>query len=282
MAVAFRPDNLEAALRIRKQENATVFAGGTDLMVKNRVWSGTIPQFNQPLLFIGHLPELRQIIFQDEMLVIGAACTFSQILRAKGIPDYIRYPILEIASPAIRNMATIGGNICNSSPAADILPMLYALDATLVLQTEGGTYEMAVSDFITGPGRKNLMPDQILAAVRIPLGRAWSCLYRKVGTRKANSISKVSFYAVSDMQGRNLIDVRIALGAVAPVVVRCREAENLLTGLTADEIPNVISYVTEKYSKLVNPIDDVRSSKNYRQYTAEHLLKYYLSEVLST
>ncbi|MDD4080648.1 MAG: FAD binding domain-containing protein [Eubacteriales bacterium] len=266
MAVAVYPRNLAEALRILEIQSPLVLAGGTDLMVKR---AGTYPD-ECPVMYIGNLPELRQISRQGEELRVGAACTFTELLASPLLPDYLRVPLAQIASPAIRNAATIGGNLCNASPAADALPMLYALDAHFILVSAAGECRMPVRDFFLGPGKTMLAAGQLLAEIRIPIREGWRCIYRKVGMRRANSLSKLSFYALSDCAGGRLQDIRIAFGAVAPTVVRSREAEmKILSGLPVEEIILM-------YNGLIKPIDDARSSSRYRREACIRLLKQYL------
>ena len=274
MVKAYRPLNLEEALRVQTTLRAQVLAGGTDLMVRRgRVLSG-----GRPVLYIAHLDELRQITRSADGLRVGAACTLSQLLASPLLPDYIKQPIAQMASPAIRNVATIGGNLCNASPAADALPMLYALDAALCLQSEGKTEWVSVQDFILGPGRTRLNEGQLLTQIRIPLRQGWRCFYHKVGMRRANSLSKLSFYALAEHTPGHLKDVRIALGAVAPTVVRSREAElEIISGnrpLSSEQLQSILA----QYDTLLKPIDDARSNASYRREISLRLLRQYLRE----
>jgi CO/xanthine dehydrogenase FAD-binding subunit len=277
MAIAYRPLSLTEALRIRSSGNTQVLAGGTDLMVKRGRFSPVVC----PVLLISQLEELRQIVRCGDELRIGASCTLTGLLRSPLLPDYLREPLAQMASPAIRNVATIGGNLCNASPAGDALPMLYALDAMLYLQSEAGGEEVPVQDFILAPGRTRLHEAQLLTEIRIPLRRGWRCTYRKVGMRRANSLSKLSFYALSDRPAGCLRDIRIAFGAVAPTVVRSREAElEILSGISLppeDQLRRALAC----YDKLLHPIDDARSSQVYRRAVSLRLLAQYLREEMS-
>jgi CO/xanthine dehydrogenase FAD-binding subunit len=277
MVNVYRPLNLMDALTIRISEHVHVLAGGTDFMVKRRRLSPD----DRPVLCISQLKELRQIVRNRDELCIGAACTLSELLMSPLLPDYLKRPISEMASPAIRNIATIGGNLCNASPAGDALPMLYALDAVLYLQSVAGQEVVAVQDFILAPGKTQLGDEQLLTEIRIPLLRDWHCTYRKVGTRCANSLSKLSFYAIADRSAQCLRDIRIAFGAVAPTVVRCREAEQAI--LYGIHLPTVdyLQQITAYYDGLLKPIDDVRSSHTYRRAVSLRLLKQYLMEEIS-
>lgn len=280
MVKAYRPVNLSEALEIRSKEKTIIFAGGSDLMVKHRTWSGVAPDFPYPLLLIGHLEQLQGISVNNNTLKIGAACTLTQILNDRKIPDYIKLPISQMASPSIRNIGTIGGNICNSSPAGDTLPMLYALEARLEIQTKNSTYSVDIADFITGPGQNKLKPDEILSQINIPLPDYNCCFYRKVGSRKANSISKLSFFGLAHTTASHMHEVRIAMGAVSPTVIRSLEAETLLKGINCSQIPQLLNSILACYTNLLNPIDDLRSTKEYRKKAALELLKYFLVKEL--
>lgn len=277
MVKVYRPINLEDALHIRLSVHARVLAGGTDLMVKR----GFLSAEEHPVLYISRLKELRQITSKKDELRIGAACTLSELLISTLLPDYLKGPLAEMASPAIRSIATIGGNICHASPAADMLPLLYALDAVLCLQSSAGEEAVAVQSFILGPGKTRLGEDQLLTEIRIPLAQGWRCTYRKVGMRRANSLSKLSFYALADRQTGRLRDIRIAFGAVAPTVVRCREAELAILSAKGLPLADHLQPILARYDKLLQPIDDVRSSRVYRRAIALRLLTQYLEKEMS-
>lgn len=273
MVSVYRPLNLREALCIRHTENAQVLAGGTDFMVKRRRFLSE----KHPVLCISQLKELQQVYRCADSLCIGTACTIADLLSSSLLPQYIKEPLAQIGSPAIRNVATIGGNLCNASPAADALPMLYALDAVLCLASEGGEETVPVQDFILAPGVTRLGKGQLLLEIRIPIERDWQCLYRKIGMRRVNSLSKISFYAIADHLAGRTRDVRIAFGAVAPTVVRCREAEQeILSGM---QLPGSawLRPIIAHYDSLLQPIDDARSSRIYRRTVALRLLETYLT-----
>lgn len=264
-------------------------AGGTDLMARHRPAGGTIARFPLPLLAVGHLEALRGIRLRDDTLEIGAACTLSAFLESPHVPEGWKPPVADMASPAIRNIGTIGGNIGNASPAGDSLPLLVALDAQVVLASASGTRSLPVAAFITGPGRTERRPDELLTAVRVPVPeKERSYWYRKVGPRQANCLSKVSLFGWWESDGDTLMDCGVALGAVAPVVVRSREAEALLAGgsLSRLAIPGshkgqgvreaFLRAVTER----VRPIDDQRSTAAYRREVAWRLLDQWLDEMV--
>lgn len=281
MVRAYRPGNLFEALEIRGEHDTVVLAGGTDLMVKNRVWSGVIPRFSKPVIFVGHLQELRKLYLESGVLHIGAATTLSDLLEDPLVPEYVKKPVAQMASPSVRSLATLGGNICNSSPAGDALPMLYALDASITIQSKESVRKIPISDFITGPGAHVLKNNEIVTGIQIPVQGFDHIYYKKVGARKANAISKASFFAVSKRQGSRILEVRMAMGAVAPTPVRSLSGEALLKDQDQKRIPMLVESVTSHYSSLIRPIDDTRSTGRYRHKVAMLILEHYLMKELA-
>lgn len=279
MVGALTPRTLAEALAIRKADPVIPFAGGTDLMVKRRSWSGTRPSFENPVLFLGEIEELKTIDLGEDYLRIGAAATLTAVLKDKATPEILQRAVLEMASPAIRNAGTLGGNICNASPAADALPPLYALGATVLLQSVAGSREIPIAEFITGPGKTVLAEDELLVAIQIPTTGFDRFYYRKVGTRKADALSKVSFAGLAKIHGESLEEIRIAIGAVAPRVVWNPEAENLLKGKKVDDLPKLAADVMTIYEKEIRPIDDQRSSADYRRKVAIRLIGDFLRSI---
>jgi CO/xanthine dehydrogenase FAD-binding subunit len=274
------PSTLEEALNIRGGLKCLIYNGGTDLMVKYKSWSSTIPKFPCDLLYIGDLKELQTIEIRAEHLILGSAVKLAQILQDRRIPEYIKYPIRQMGSPAVRNAGTLGGNLCNASPAGDTLTMLYALDATVTLANAKGFRLMKVSDFVLGPGKTGLAPEEILTYITIPLHHFNRIEYEKIGSRKANAISKLSFYGVALVEGSRIEQVRIAFGAVGPTVIRIESAENLLLGADLVDIPELEDDFYAYYEKGIVPIDDVRSTKNYRKQVAMRLLREFIKKEL--
>lgn len=276
MVNCYNPKSLKEALNIRKNKSVILFAGGTDLMIKMKSWSGLSPKFEQDLLFIGHLKELRNIKYKNGCLKIGAACTLTEIIESKVVPYYIKDIVSNMASPAVRNIATIGGNICNSSPAGDILPLLYALNTRLILESVDGKREINIEDFIYDPGKNNLRENELLIEILINLEEFNIVCHRKVGTRKANSISKASFIGFANISNKKIEDIRIAFGAVAKTIVRCRDIEERLKGMNDKDITDNLLKIKESYSNLINSIDDQRSDKEYREKISIKLLESFL------
>ena len=278
MVKVFIPQSLKEALRIRKEEKAIPFAGGTDLMVKRGRLRGLAPYFEKPVLFLHKVKELTGVKFEEGRVRIGALSTLSEILENRDIPLILKYAIAEIASPAIRNLATIGGNICNASPAGDTLPPLYVMNARVVLSNFTSEREMKIMDFIKGPGSTDLKEEELLKEIIIPVEFFNIVFYRKVGTRKANSLSKVSFAGVARLDDGIIKDIRISFGAVAPTPLRAPEIEEEIIGKNKVKIIAKIPDILEKYARIIRPIDDQRSTARYRKTISLKILEYFLKE----
>ena len=269
------PRGLGEALGLLASESGVwkPFAGGTDLMVL--LEAGKLAHRNY--LNLWNLKELRGIEVTDDRISLGALTTYTEVqqhpvLRAE-------FPMLcqaasETGGLAIQNRGTLGGNIVNASPAADSPPALLAYDAELELISAAGSRRVAYSSFHQGYKQMDIQPFELLA--RVHLAREKQKLihyYRKVGTRKAQAISKVCFAAVARMDNEVIQEIRIALGSVAPIPLRCLKTEDALRGRRADQI----SFGTSALEREITPIDDIRSTKDYRLQVSLNLLEDFLA-----
>lgn len=278
MVDAYSPNTLKEVINIISNEECTIFAGGTDLLVKNKRWSGLTPSFDNNVVFISDIGELRQIKIDKEAIIIGAACTFNDICKNKIVPQYIKNVFLKMASPAIRNIATIGGNICNSSPAADSLPILNALESEVILKSDKGERTISLDEFICGPGQNIISKDEILTEIRVPLKDFNIKTYRKIGTRKSTALAKVSFVGLAELSEGIIRDIRLSLGSVAPTVVKSKEIENQIINMSKKDTLN-IEKIKQKYNNIIEPIDDQRSTSNYRREVCLRLLEDFLKKL---
>lgn len=273
MVKSYHPETLEEALKIRSEAHCIPYAGGTDLMVRYRRGPGLVPGFDRPVMFIGHLPELTTISEKNGEFSVGACVPYTDIIRHHHTPEILRQACSLIGAPAVQNLGTMGGNICNASPAGDTLPPLAILDASLTLVSVAGEREMSLMSFFTGPGQTILRNDELLSTIHFRLPHCTAEAYRKVGTRKANALSKVSFAGFMLKEGNILSDLRIALGAVAPTVVRSRELENRLIGQPVTDLTDLIDGVLKSYTALIQPITDQRSDADYRKTVSLRLIE---------
>ena len=256
------------------------FAGGTDLMVL--LESGKLPHKNY--LNIWSLAALRGIEVSAEHVTLGALTTYTEVQSHAILRD--QFPMLcqaasETGGLAIQNRGTLGGNIVNASPAADSPPALLAYNAELELLSVRGSRWVPYQSFHTGYKQTIMLPDELLARIRLP--RLWPDLrhyYRKVGTRKAQAISKVCLAATARVYEGRVDHIRIALGSVAPVPLRCRKTEAVLQGTTLDE--SAIDKARSELSREIVPIDDIRSTRDYRLKVSLNVLEDFLRQLRST
>lgn len=253
----------------------TPFAGGTDLMVL--LEAGTLKP--RRLLNIWSVTELGGIVTSPDTIGIGALVTYTELLES----DIVRreLPLLgaaarETGAIAIQNRGTVGGNIANASPAADLPPALLVYDAVIEVGSARGRRHVPYAEFHRGYKQMDLAPDELILSVNLPRGRgAWKQAYRKVGTRRAQAISKICFAAAAEIADGAVGDVRIGLGSVAPTVVRARTAESVLRGRRLG--PGLIDDARAALALDIAPIDDVRSTASYRRRVASNLLEDFLS-----
>ena len=251
--------SLGEALSILRDDRRTPIAGATDLYVALNF--GTL----QPRKFldIWSVNELRDISMKGTTLVIGALATYTSLIRSPLVAD--RLPMLveasrQVGGLQIQNRGTLGGNVANASPAGDSLPVLAAVDAVIVLRSADEERRVPITDFYTGYRATVMRPSELIIAIEIPPveGRQW---FRKVGTRAAQAISKI---VVAGVRNRA---PRIAFGSVAPTVVRVPDTERALAGgATIDEAARILS-------REIAPIDDLRSTAEYRMRVATNLLR---------
>lgn len=281
MEKTLRPETLKEAVEMMAGTGAIPLAGGTDLMIRHKRQGGLIPRFEKPVLFIGHIEELGLVVSEKSCVSIGPCCTYSSLMNDHRLPEILRTCIQNIAAPAIRNRGTLGGNICNASPAGDTIPVLSALGASVVLSKADGRRIMLIDEFITGPGTTIREDDELLTGIIVPQTKFDCSFYRKVGTRSYNSLSKVSIAGLMKVEEERVSDVRVAFGAVAPTVVRSRAIEEDIIGTPITDIRNLIPDILKRYADLLTPIDDQRSTKSYRKAVSLRLLRLFFEHCTS-
>ena len=272
------PASLGEALRIMVEQPGVwkPMAGGTDLMVLFE--AGRLEE--RKLLSIWKLPELRGIEETTDYITLGALTTYTQVQRSETMRR--EFPLLaqaafETGGIATQNRGTLGGNIVNASPAADSPPALLVYGAALELVSASGSRWVDYQTFHTGYKRTILRPEELMARIRLPRTREPRKHYaRKVGTRKAQAISKVCFAGVAEADG----SFRIALGSVAPTVIRCPFTESVLR--RGGTIHDARDAAREALAREVLPIDDVRSNAVYRLRVAQNLLEEFMHICLTT
>jgi CO/xanthine dehydrogenase FAD-binding subunit len=257
-------------LMARYGPDAALVAGGTDLNVLIRTGTKT-PHW---LIYVGGIPELKMVEVTDGVVTIGSAVTHADLATAEVVAGVacLREAAGSIGSPQIRNMGTAGGNLANASPAADLYPALLTLNATVGLVSSESHREVAVDEFVTGPGTTALGPDEMIVRVAFtpPKGAVFST-YTKVGLRNAVAVSVASVALVATAGDGVLEDIRIACGAVAPRPVRLVEVESRLRG--ERPAPGLIREVGRIAMAVCQPISDIRASSTYRRHVLGVIVK---------
>jgi len=275
------PASLREALEdLAAHPGARPFAGGTDLMV---------------VLEAGHLPPGRYVSLArcaelrgieraaDGAMAIGALTTYTEIRQSAAIAEafaMLQAAAAETGGVATQNRGTIGGNIANASPAADTPPALLVYDAELEIVSSSGARRVPYAAFHRGYKQMDLGAGELIARVILPSRALWlpssggRDYYRKVGPRRAQAISKVCFAGSIRMDGATVADVRIAIGAVAPTVVRATAAEEALRGRALDT--DAMAAAERALAASIAPIDDIRSTARYRARVAVNLLREFL------
>ena len=272
------PHDLPEAYTLLASAPARPIAGGTDLMV---ALTGELGEPPPAIVDLWRLDELRGIAIENDAIVLGALTTYTEIRRSALCREHL--PVLveaaaTIGAAQIQNRGTLGGNIVNASPAGDTLPVLLVADASFVLGSIRGERIVRAADFWPAYRRPALAPDELLVRIRIPLTTGYELRFRKVGTRRAQSISKV-VVALGWRDGGPAApwrDVRLALGSVAPTPIRATRTEAALEG--RPPTPETADRAAEVLAAELAPIDDVRSTAEYRRLVAARVLHRFVRE----
>lgn len=273
--VYYRPDRLEDALAVLSQGTATVAAGCTDLFPATEA-----PQLPGPVLDITGIDDLCGVSRDETGWRIGAATPWSSVVTADLPPafDMLKLAAREVGSAQIQNAGTVGGNLCNASPAADGVPPLLALDASVELSSAAGHRVLALSDFLCGPRQTALAPGELLTAVLIPeastTGVSGFC---KLGARKYLVISIAMVAARLDIQAGKIAAAALSVGACSPVATRLPSVEAALVGHAPDEAAAHVS--PESVAAALAPIGDIRADAAYRVGAATELLRRVLVQI---
>lgn len=275
------PETMSEALEMfSSNPNLKVIAGGTDVLIK--LHHGSMEEVE--LLSIRKIKGLDEIkLLEDGTISIGAMANFSQIFRDDIINRYI--PVLgegavSMGGPQVRNMATIGGNVCNGAVSADSAPALFALNAILKLESTAGIRMIPIQEFYAGPGKVKFESGEILTALLIKKKNYEGTTgnYIKFSNRKALDISMLGVAVICDSNNNKFNDLRIALGVAAPTPIRCSEAEEFARGknITEETIKEIGKYAL----KSSNARDSWRGSKSYREHLIEVLTQRAIKEAI--
>lgn len=262
-------DNLADALKIRSEIDVTPYAGGTDLMVNAKE--------DAVYLFLNRIPEMRRIYSDEQYIRIGAACTYTEIFENSLSPQILKDAIDYLAAPAIRNMGTAGGNICNASPKADTALIFYVADAKLRICSAMGERILPIENFYLGRGKTVLQKDELLVEILVPKQGLEHYYYKKVGARQALAISRVAFAGLFKTENGIITRCAMAFGSVADTVLRFRDLEALFVGKSIAEAKSLRSQFIESYDQAIVPIRG-RVSAEYRKSVCMNLLEDFLNQ----
>ena len=267
------PQSLPDAYAILASGLHRPIAGGTDVMVQITGELGPPPE---RMIDLWALDELRGIAVEGGAVTLGALTTYTQIRRSAVCREHL--PALvdaaaTIGAAQIQNRGTIGGNVANASPAGDTLPVLLATDAEIVAGSARGERTISVADFWVAYRKTALDPDEIVVRIRIPLAAGREVRFRKIGTRRAQAISKVVMALAwrEDPRSRAWADVRLALGSVADRPIRATATEAILEGSSPTK--ETADRAAEALAAEIHPIDDVRSTADYRRVVSSRVLQ---------
>lgn len=274
-----RPERLDDLLSLLSQHagSARLIAGGTDVLVE--LQRGVKP--TKTLLDLTAISELKYIREAAGVIHLGALATHNDVIAspacvARALP--LAQACWEVGAPQIRTRATVAGNLVTASPANDTIAPLLALDAEVVLNTERGERVVPLSAFYTGLRRTDLAPDELLREIRFPaLRENQRGLFLKLGLRGAQAISVINIAMVLTLEGETVTEARIALGCVAPTVIRAASAEHFLHGKRLDAA--ACAQAGELAAGDARPIDDLRGTAAYRRDTVRSLVAYGLERI---
>ena len=273
------PKSLHEVLTIIDDGSYMLLAGGTDLMIQNRSSANLPPNFNKNVCYIAHLKELKYITKDSHFIHIGAMTTFEDLLKSPLIPALFKEVIKEIASPGIRHLATLAGNIANASPAGDSLVYLYAIGALIQIESLKESRINAIDEIIVGPRKTTIQPNEIIKEILIPVKTFSHQKWVKVGPRKADAISKVSFVGLAHIEDQNITSCSLSFGAIYKTILHKPELDAMLVSTSIHELDKKIDEFIGLYEPFIQPIDDLRSTKTYRKKVAMNLLKDFLSSL---
>ena len=275
------PKTKEEVLKILKQEKskACIVAGCSNVLpyIKDKIISGKL------LLDISGIGELNYIRKSEGNLYIGAATTISDLINSKVIREecsVLHQAAEDFADPTVRNSATIGGNLADASPAADVAPPLLVLYAVLEIENINEKREVSLKDFFTGPRKTTLHDDEMITSIKIKSDSLnKNGCFIKLGLRQAMAISLASIAMILETEEEKVTDVRIAMGSVAPTPLRLINVEEFLINQKIDDI--LLEEAMKKVSETVKPIGDVRASADYRRYVSGVLFKRAFNQLIN-
>lgn len=271
------PETLEEALDILAKEDCIILAGGSDIMVSSYSGMGVDPALDKPVLFISLLKELKGIEKREDGWVrLGALSTSREIASSDLVPTLVRDAASRMGAIALRNSATIGGNIGNASPKGDLPQPLILLDAMVELTSKRGVRRMSADDYILGAKKTRKERDELITSVLIPPHEFTYYYYKKVGMRRANAISKLTLSAAATVENGIVVDFRASSGAAGPKVARSHKVEEILIGKKVSELDKYKEEFLDRWNEVISP----HAMPEYRRNTTRRMLEHFIDSII--
>lgn len=269
MVKGFWPSTLEEAVNLYAEEECVLYAGGTDLMVMNNT--------ELSYLYLSKIDELKEIKVGENYVFIGALVNFADATRDLRIPEPLRQAAASVASPAIRNSATFGGNIANASDKADTVPVEFALDAKVHLISKDGERIVDIDKFHISRKHLDIRQGEIIKGITIPITGREKYYFKKVGGRKSMAVSFITFAGLFEEENGVIKKIAVSFGSVSDAIVRFRDIENILIGKTIEEARELKETIIEQYNNALVTVDG-RVKKEYCRTVCMNLLRDFLQE----
>ena len=280
MVNKFIPKTKAEALEILSKHECSILAGGSDLMVAKKNVAGSLPKFDKDVCYISHIEELKGIYKDEQGIHIKAMTTMDEVEHSPLAPTLLKKAVSQVASTNVRHFASLVGNIANASPAGDTIVVDVVLDAILKLESVEGVRYVRAEDFVLGVRKIDRKPNELITKIIFPEidynGEFWF----KVGSRKADSISKVMMAGIYKISGKSLEKCALVFGSVFIKPVRSHELEAELSGMSLEDVKKNKEHIVEEYAKLIKPIDDQRSTAEYRLTVAKNLVRKFIDVIV--
>ena len=267
------------ALEVLSKHDCYILAGGSDLMVMKKNTAGQLPKFDKDVLYLSHVDELKGIYKDEQGVHIKAMTTLDEVEHNEDVPSLLRKAISKVASTNIRHFATLVGNLANASPAGDTIVVDILLGAKVKLESVHGERIVDAENFVLGVRKIDRKADELITEIIFPEVKHTGEMWYKVGSRKADSISKVMVAGLYETSGKTITKFALSFGSVSIKAVRSHEIENEIIGLSVKELETRKAEFVEKYGKFVTPIDDQRSNAEYRRKVAMNIVAEFLDRI---
>lgn len=280
MVEKFIPSFKKEALEVLSKHDCYIVAGGSDLMVMKKNTAGLLPKFDKDILYTSHIDELKGIYEDEAGVHVKAGTTLDEVLKSEITPTLLKKAVSEVASSNIRHFATLVGNLANASPAGDTIVVDFLLDAKVKLESVNGERIVDVEDFVLGVRKIDRHPDELITELIFPKLTYTGDMWWKVGSRKADSISKVMVAGYWGIRGEIVEKFALSFGSVSIKAVRSHDIEKEICGLKISELKARKNEFIEKYGSIIKPIDDQRSNAEYRHKVAMNIVSEFIDNVV--